>query len=33
MKPRNIRDSYKLYKKENPDGVDIKTYINMCTVS
>ena len=30
MKPRNIRDSYKLYKKENPDGVDIKTYINMC---
>ena len=30
MKPRNIRDSYKLYKAENPDGVDIKTYINMC---
>lgn len=30
MKLRNIRDSYKLYKRENPNGTDIKTYIYLC---
>ena len=30
MKPKNIRDSYSLYKKEFPKGEDIKTYVNLC---
>lgn len=30
MKPKNIRDSYKLYKKESPNGVDVKTYVGLC---
>ena len=30
MKPKNIRDSYKLYRKENPNSIDVKTYTNLC---
>jgi len=30
MKPKNIRDSYKLYKQKNSNAVDSKTYINLC---
>lgn len=30
MKPKSIRDSYNLYKKEFPKGEDIKTYVSLC---
>lgn len=30
MKPKNIRDSYRYYKKTSKNPIDIKTYIEMC---
>lgn len=29
-KPKNIRDSYKLYKQENNSVVDLSTYVKLC---